>query len=165
MPIPWARPSLAGEPSPLIKQKCCSCAGSWGSPVRLETHGVSQRRGSLWVHPVANKLETSMEVQIGSPQGTPRRLMDAKQQAAGQHYISSQAGSSPLRAPCLGTAQSQSPVSPSQALLPNSAASCPLGMVVTPHLIEFPGHHSLSLQLRGTIALPATPRSPRRRRG
>lgn len=91
--------------------------------------------------------------------------MDAEQQAAGQHFMPSRAGSSPRRAPCLGTAWSQSPASPSRALLPNSAAPCPLGMAVAPHLIEFPGHHSLSLQLRGTIALPATPCSPRGRRG
>lgn len=83
--------------------------------------------------------------------------MDAEQQAAGQHLMPSKAGSSARRAPCPGAAWSQSPVSLSQALFPNLAAPCPLGMVAAPHLIEFPGHHLLSLQLRGTIALPATP--------
>lgn len=111
----------------------CNAQLSWRHTACPST---SPSKGSLWMckgilHPVLRELERS-------PSGG---LMDDEQKAAGLHFVASRAGSSPRRAPCLGTARSPSAVSPSWALLPSLAAPCPLGMVAAPHLIEFPGHH------------------------
>lgn len=131
---------------------------------------MSPHRGSLQMregilHPAVSKLEMSMDVRMGSPLRCSQ-MADGCRAAgcrAALHAIQSREQSLEGTLP----RDSMEPVTgiPVPGSPPNSAAPCPLGIAAAPHLIEFPGHHSLSLQLRGMIALPATPRSPRRRRG
>lgn len=131
---------------------------------------VSLCHGSLWMckgiwHLAMSKLETSREVWMSSPLRRSQKAdgCRAADCRTALHAIQSREQSLEHTLPRGHT----EPVIgiPVRALLPNRAAPCPSGMAMAPHLIEFPGHHSLSLQLRGTIALPATPRSPRGRRG